>query len=96
MIKHLSVIDTTGVQLLPLAMQVERALAHVELKHKESAYQAWLGYYNSNKKIGRDKSQLVSLANEFSRSMGLDNPPSIAKNILSKMGLNNVPGLRAR
>ncbi|XP_042464783.1 DEAD-box ATP-dependent RNA helicase 31-like [Zingiber officinale] len=76
--------------------KVERALAHVDLKHKESAYQAWLGYYNSNKKIGRDKSQLVSLANEFSRSMGLDNPPSIAKNILSKMGLNNVPGLRVR
>ncbi|XP_074563769.1 DEAD-box ATP-dependent RNA helicase 31-like isoform X2 [Curcuma longa] len=76
--------------------KVERAIAHVEPKHKESAYQAWLGYYNSVKKIGRDKHHLVSLANEFSRSMGLDNPPSIAKNVLSKMGLNNVPGLRAR
>lgn len=77
-------------------MQVERAVAHVELKHKESAYQAWLGYYNSNKQIGRDKYQLVSLANEFSRSMGLDNPPAVTKNVLSKMGLNNVPGLRAK
>ncbi|CAL9771661.1 unnamed protein product [Musa acuminata subsp. burmannicoides] len=76
--------------------KVERALGHVELKSKESAYQAWLGYYNSNKNIGRDKYQLVALANEFSRSMGLDNPPAVPKLVLRKMGLNNVPGLRAK
>ncbi|CAL9101853.1 unnamed protein product [Musa textilis] len=76
--------------------KVERALGHVELKNKESAYQAWLGYYNSNKNIGRDKYQLVALANEFSRSMGLDNPPAVNKLVLKKMGLNNVPGLRAK
>ncbi|CAL9059759.1 DEAD-box ATP-dependent RNA helicase 31 [Musa acuminata AAA Group] len=76
--------------------KVERALGHVELKNKESAYQAWLGYYNSNKNIGRDKYQLVALANEFSRSMGLDNPPAVPKLVLRKMGLNNVPGLRAK
>ena len=33
--------------------QVERALSHVEMKNKEAAYQAWLGYYNSNKTVGR-------------------------------------------
>ncbi|RRT84173.1 hypothetical protein BHE74_00021503 [Ensete ventricosum] len=76
--------------------KVERALGNVELKSKESAYQAWLGYYNSNKNIGRDKYQLVALANEFSRSMGLDNPPAVSKLVLRKMGLNNVPGLRAK
>ncbi|KAG1330335.1 DEAD-box ATP-dependent RNA helicase 31-like [Cocos nucifera] len=76
--------------------KVERALAHVELKNKESAYQAWLGYYNSNKNVGRDKYQLVALANEFSRSMGLNNPPAIPKLVLRKMGLNNIPGLRAK
>ncbi|KAI6707758.1 hypothetical protein NL676_010720 [Syzygium grande] len=75
---------------------VERALSHVEMKSKESAYQAWLGYYNSNKKIGSDKIRLVELANEFSHSMGLDNPPAIPKLILGKMGLRNVPGLRSR
>ncbi|XP_048132658.1 DEAD-box ATP-dependent RNA helicase 31-like isoform X2 [Rhodamnia argentea] len=75
---------------------VERALSHVEMKNKEAAYQAWLGYYNSNKKIGSDKLRLVELANEFSRSMGLDNPPAIPKLILGKMGLRNVPGLRSR
>ncbi|KAF3331781.1 DEAD-box ATP-dependent RNA helicase 31-like protein [Carex littledalei] len=76
--------------------KVARALAHVEVKDKESAYQAWLGYYNSNKNVGRDKYQLVSLANEFSRSIGLDNPPALPRQVLSKMGLNNIPGLRSR
>ncbi|XP_024987247.1 DEAD-box ATP-dependent RNA helicase 31-like isoform X2 [Cynara cardunculus var. scolymus] len=76
--------------------KVEKALAHVEMKNKESAYQAWLGYYNSNKKIGKDKFRLVELANEFSRSMGLDNPPAIPKLVLGKMGLKNVPGLRSK
>ncbi|CAN6221214.1 unnamed protein product [Urochloa humidicola] len=76
--------------------KVDKALAHVEVKDKESAYQAWLGYYNSNKFIGRDKYQLVSLANEFSRSMGLNNPPAVPKLVLRKMGLNNIPGLRSK
>ncbi|XP_050385823.1 DEAD-box ATP-dependent RNA helicase 31-like [Argentina anserina] len=76
--------------------KVERALSQVDMKNKEAAYQAWLGYYNSNKKIGRDKHRLVELANEFSRSMGLDNPPAIAKMVLGKMGLKNVPGLRSK
>ncbi|KAK7349430.1 hypothetical protein VNO77_06795 [Canavalia gladiata] len=76
--------------------KVERALSHVEMKNKEAAYQAWLGYYNSNKKVGRDKYRLVELANEFSRSMGLDNPPAIPKLVLGKMGLRNIPGLRAK
>ncbi|KAE8699800.1 DEAD-box ATP-dependent RNA helicase 31 [Hibiscus syriacus] len=76
--------------------KVGRALSHVEMKAKESAYQAWLGYYNSDKNVGKDKYRLVELANEFSRSMGLDNPPAIPKLVLSKMGLRNVPGLRAK
>ncbi|GKU87945.1 hypothetical protein SLEP1_g2272 [Rubroshorea leprosula] len=76
--------------------KVERALCHVEMKNKEAAYQAWLGYYNSNKKVGRDKYRLVELANEFSRSMGLENPPAIPKLILNKMGLRNIPGLRSK
>ncbi|MQM05796.1 hypothetical protein Taro_038609 [Colocasia esculenta] len=76
--------------------KVERALSHVEMKNKEAAYQSWLGYYNSNKNIGRDKGRLVALANEFSRGMGLDNPPAISKLVLGKMGLRNVPGLRAK
>ncbi|KAK4476347.1 hypothetical protein RD792_015496 [Penstemon davidsonii] len=76
--------------------KVELALSRVEMKNKEAAYQAWLGYYNSNKNVGRDKSRLVELANEFSRSMCLDNPPAIPKLVLGKMGLKNVPGLRSK
>lgn len=66
------------------------------MKNKEAAYQAWLGYYNSNKNVGRDKNRLVELANEFSRSMGLGSPPTIPKLILGKMGLKNVAGLRSK
>ncbi|WCJ22398.1 DEAD-box ATP-dependent RNA helicase 31 [Euphorbia peplus] len=76
--------------------KVEKALSQVEMKNKESAYQAWLGYYNSSKLVGRDKYKLVELANEFSRSMGLDNPPAIAKMVIGKMGLKNIPGLRTK
>ncbi|KAK2406859.1 DEAD-box ATP-dependent RNA helicase [Trifolium repens] len=76
--------------------KVERALSNVEMKNKEAAYQAWLGYYNSNKKVGKDKFRLVELANEFSRCMGLDTPPAIPKLVLGKMGLKNVPGLRSK
>ncbi|WZZ00589.1 hypothetical protein YC2023_072917 [Brassica napus] len=86
-----------GIKLVENGMyQVQKALCHVEMRNKEAAYQAWLGYYNSQKMIGRDKERLVELANEFSRSMGLDNPPAIPKLILGKMGLKNVPGLRAK
>ncbi|XP_042471748.1 DEAD-box ATP-dependent RNA helicase 31-like isoform X2 [Zingiber officinale] len=78
------------------ARQVEQAVKLVDMKNKESAYQAWLGYYNSDKNIGRDKSKLVELANEFSRSLGLRDPPAIPKLILRKMGLHNVPGLHSK
>ncbi|XP_050889121.1 DEAD-box ATP-dependent RNA helicase 31 [Lathyrus oleraceus] len=76
--------------------KVERALSNVEMKNKEAAYQAWLGYYNSNKKVAKDKYRLVELANEFSRCMGLDSPPAIPKLVLGKMGLKNIPGLRSK
>ena len=71
-------------------------MSHVEMKNKAAAYQAWLGYYNSSKVVGRDKYKLVELANEFSQSMGLDNPPAIPKLVLGKMGLKNIPGLRSK
>ncbi|XP_025811984.1 DEAD-box ATP-dependent RNA helicase 31 isoform X2 [Panicum hallii] len=96
-IKDLPVTEATQPLIdLDTKKKVDKALAHVEVKDKESAYQAWLGYYNSNKFIGRDKYQLVSLANEFSRSMGLNNPPAVPKLVLRKMSLNNIPGLRAK
>uniref|UniRef100_A0A0A9DIJ2 Uncharacterized protein n=1 Tax=Arundo donax TaxID=35708 RepID=A0A0A9DIJ2_ARUDO len=77
------------------AATVKDVVRKVEMKSKESAYQAWLGYYNSNKTINRDKARLVRLAEEFSQSMGLPVPPAIPKLILRKTGLSNVPRLRS-
>ncbi|XP_021851694.2 DEAD-box ATP-dependent RNA helicase 31 [Spinacia oleracea] len=96
-IKDLPITKATPPTVDPdMKKKVERGLSNVDMKNKEAAYQAWLGYYNSNKSVGRDKIRLVELANEFSRSMGLDTPPAISKLILGKMGLKNVPGLRVK
>lgn len=77
-------------------MKVKRALSHIDVDTKAAAYQAWLGYYNNAKGVGGNKTRLVQLANEFSRSMGLNTPPAIKKVTLGKMGLKNVPGLLSK
>ncbi|KAL9253560.1 DEAD-box ATP-dependent RNA helicase 31-like protein [Drosera capensis] len=70
-IKDLSITKAPVPSIDPdVTKQVERALAKVDMKEKERAYQAWLGYCNSSKVVGRDKFRLVELANEFSRCMG--------------------------
>uniref|UniRef100_A0ACD5VYF5 Uncharacterized protein n=1 Tax=Avena sativa TaxID=4498 RepID=A0ACD5VYF5_AVESA len=95
-VSDLSIAETVAPPVNPsIQAEVQVAIRKVEMKTKESAYQAWLGYYNSNKTISRDKSRLVKLAEEFSQSMGLEIPPAIPKLILRKMGLINVPGLRS-
>ncbi|GAB2217449.1 hypothetical protein Drorol1_Dr00000640 [Drosera rotundifolia] len=96
-IKDLSITKAPVPSIDPdVTKQVELSLAKVDMKDKERAYQAWLGYYNSSKVVGRDKYRLVELANEFSRCMGLDTPPAVPKQILGKMGLKNIPGLRSK
>ena len=76
---------------------MDRALSNVDMQTKESAYQALLGFYNGERVIGKNKHNLVNLANEFSRSMGLQTPPAIARRILAKMNLGgNIPGLRVK
>uniref|UniRef100_A0A1J3D043 ATP-dependent RNA helicase n=2 Tax=Noccaea caerulescens TaxID=107243 RepID=A0A1J3D043_NOCCA len=96
-VKDLSLTKSSLPPIDPEAVKkVQKGLSQVEMKNKEAAYQAWLGYYKSQKMIARDTTRLVELANEFSRSMGLDIPPSIPKNVLGKMGLKNVPGLRTK
>ncbi|WZY74579.1 hypothetical protein YC2023_020963 [Brassica napus] len=94
-VKDLPITKASLPQTDPEAVKkVKKALRQVDMKYKEAAYQAWLGYYTSQKKIARDTTRLVELANEFSRSMGLSIPPAISANVLDKMGLKNVPGLR--
>ncbi|KAL0874706.1 hypothetical protein Bca101_024411 [Brassica carinata] len=94
-VNDLSITKASLPQTDPEAVKkVQKALSQVNMTNKEAAYQAWLGYYISQKKIARDTARLVVLANEFSRSMGLSIPPAIPVNVLDKMGLKNVPGLR--
>ena len=60
------------------------------------AYQAFLGYYNSNlKRMGKmDRPTVVGHANHFSRVIGFEIPPSIQRKTARKMNLDGVFGLR--
>lgn len=76
--------------------KIDDSIAKVDGSIKEAAYHAWLGYYNSIKETGRDKTTLVELANQFSESIGLQQPPSLFRKTAIKMGLKDIPGIRIR
>lgn len=63
-----------------------------------AAYQAFLGYYNSNIKRLKlqNKHELVKIANEFATMIGFpeDEPPALLAKTVGKMGLKGVPGIR--
>ncbi|KAL8138468.1 hypothetical protein V2J09_004469 [Rumex salicifolius] len=71
--------------------KVERAISKVGMKTKDSAYQSWLGYYNSNRTVSRSKDRLIMLSKDFSSSMGLEEVPYITRKVAGKMGLRDVP-----
>ena len=48
------------------------------------------------KAIGRDKTRLVELANQFSHSIGLEQQPELLRKTTVKMGLKGIPGLRIK
>ncbi|KAJ8539391.1 hypothetical protein K7X08_013643 [Anisodus acutangulus] len=77
-------------------VKMEEAMGKMDTSIKEAAYHAWLGYYNSVREIGRDKTTLVELANQFSESIGLQKPPSLFRRTALKMGLKDIPGIRIR
>ncbi|XP_025015532.2 probable DEAD-box ATP-dependent RNA helicase 48 [Ricinus communis] len=77
-------------------LKVEDSMSKIDSSVKEAAYHAWLGYYNSIRKIGRDKTTLVELANRFCESIGLQRPPPLFRKTALKMGLKNIPGIRIR
>jgi ATP-dependent RNA helicase MSS116 len=63
----------------------------------EQAYQAYLGFYNSNlRKLGWTKEHLVQEAALFAKSIGLKETPFLLKKTVGKMGLKGVPGLRVQ
>ncbi|KAI6707229.1 hypothetical protein NL676_010191 [Syzygium grande] len=77
-------------------VKMEDSMAKVDTSVKEAAYHAWLGYYNSIREIGRDKTTLVELANRFCESIGLKNPPALFRKTALKMGLKDISGIRVR
>lgn len=75
---------------------MENSIGIVDPNIKEAAYHAWLGYYNSIGEIGRDKSMLAELANQFCHSIGLEKPPPLFRKTALKMGLKDIPGIHVR
>lgn len=76
--------------------KVNSSMAKIDSSIKEAAYHAWLGYYNSNRDIGRDKTMLVELASKFCESIGLQKPPALFRKTALKMGLKDIAGIRIR
>ncbi|PIN15376.1 ATP-dependent RNA helicase pitchoune [Handroanthus impetiginosus] len=77
-------------------VKIEELMEKIDTSVREAAYHAWLGYYNSVNAIGRDKTTLVELANQFSVSIGLQKPPALFRKTALKMGLKDIPGIRIR
>lgn len=76
--------------------KMKNSLSKIDANIKEAAYHAWLGYYNSVREIGRDKTTLVDLANQFCQSIGLEKTPALFRKTALKMGLKDIPGIRIR
>ncbi|CAH0477398.1 unnamed protein product [Peronospora belbahrii] len=63
-------------------------------KSAQQSYQAWLGFYNSHsKRLKLKPTELVKLAADYSRIIGLDEVPKLEKRTLKKMNLFGVPGI---
>ncbi|KAJ8766196.1 hypothetical protein K2173_021713 [Erythroxylum novogranatense] len=76
-------------------LKIDNSLSKIDSSIKEAAYHAWLGYYNSIRKIGRDKTTLVELAKRFCDSIGLQQSPPLFRRTALKMGLKGIPDLKA-
>ena len=74
---------------------VSQALARVDVRTKEQAYVAWLGFYNGScGKMGWSKEVLVQNANRYALEvLGCPGLPGIMKKTVGMMGLKGVPGL---
>ncbi|RDX88446.1 putative DEAD-box ATP-dependent RNA helicase 33 [Mucuna pruriens] len=77
-------------------LKIENSMAKIDNDIKEAAFHGWLGYYNSIREIGREKTTVAELANRFSESIGLQRPPAIFRKTAIKMGLKDIPGIRIR
>ncbi|XP_074317744.1 putative DEAD-box ATP-dependent RNA helicase 48 [Silene latifolia] len=96
-IRDLHVEKSSAPHISPeVKLKMEDSMSKVDTSVKEAAYHAWLGYYNSIKETGRDKTSLVKWANQFCVSIGLEKPPALFRKTAVKMGLKDIPGIRLR
>lgn len=74
---------------------VTRAFTSVDEVAKSKAYQAFLGYNKTFlKKLQLTTTELVRMANEYAKTMGCPEPPTLERSTVGKMGLKGVDGLR--
>lgn len=74
---------------------ISAAFNRVPEEAKTKAYSAWLGFHKTFlKKLQLDTKGLVKEANQLAEAMGLPEPPMLTKQLVGKMGLKGVPGLR--
>lgn len=93
---HLDDDDDESQELMRiLTNKVGNSKDHDLAKSGEGAYQAFLGFYLGQiKRLNIDeKETLVEIANKFSTAMGFRRPPTLAKNMVGKMGLKGIPGI---
>lgn len=75
--------------------QLAKAIHGTDKTAKSKAYVAWLGYYKSNMRLMKWSSeQLVEVGNHYALTIGLTEPPVLSKQLVSKMGLRGVKGIR--
>lgn len=75
---------------------LDGAARKVERNTADRAYQAWLGFYNSNLRTLRwDKREAVAMANRWALEVAkLEEIPALTAMVAGKMGLRGVEGVR--
>ncbi|MCO5611868.1 hypothetical protein L7F22_066127 [Adiantum nelumboides] len=74
--------------------KISQTLLNMDSLIRWHAYRTWLGYYASLTNLPLSKETIVSHANEFSSAIGFDKPPVLSRNLISKMSLRGIRGLR--
>ncbi|KAL7544989.1 hypothetical protein ACHAWF_008355 [Thalassiosira exigua] len=60
----------------------------------QMAYLAFLGYYlGQASRVSSNKADVVKLANDFSKAIGLAKTPALPPKLVSKLDLNGIPGI---
>ncbi|RKF74986.1 ATP-dependent RNA helicase MSS116, mitochondrial [Golovinomyces cichoracearum] len=78
--------------------QVTEIVKNMEADAHKKTYQAWLGYYKNHVKgLKWTMHELVEQANKFAiECLGAAEPPTLTKDVVSKMGLRGIPGLNVK